>query len=559
MPLTYKPSQPLRSLRFQFEEILYMRHTSNCTFERIECELHSLFVFREGTGGLLIDQHPFIYTTGKCYIVPPGTSLCITSDGSSTVSYYQITFIIDHRNSNASMSYYDSLFPNQYEVSIYPWSRLLRSIEDIHANRNHQSELEWFNQQVRFMQLMSTVFEHNLRLGQELSPTQSVEHTVHYIDNNYSEPITVKQLSQLANVPAWRYTPIFQELTGKKPLDYVTDIRMKKAQELLQQSDDPLREIAFQVGFTDEYYFNRRFRQMTGMTPKQYARQMRGKVKVKDWTGHEVDIPIHPKRLIYHGETFGDLIALGVEAIGISSVFMKGSIYEDLLHHIKDVGHPFDPDTTRKLAPDLIIVANDDEMLYQDVSKIAPTVTFNSFAPLEERLQTLGMLLGKQQEAKQWLEAFHRKEQAMWEAINVQIGQGQTASVFIYDRGERLFVMGSTGLSSALYSPSGFRAIDGIQKLLETNQSYLEIAEDEIPIFAGDRIFMLISRNEVSKQAAMRMMKSELWQQLPAVRSGNVHVVNAMHWNLNDALTRERLLHELPLLIYHKTAASMQK
>ncbi|WP_088548854.1 helix-turn-helix domain-containing protein [Paenibacillus aquistagni] len=553
MRSTYELSHSLRSLRFQLEDVLYIRHHSNCTFERVECELHSLFVFREGTGGLLIESKPFIYTTGKCYIVPPGTSLCMTSDGASSVSYYHITFRIEQWKTNDIIEVYPSpLFPGQYELSVYPWSRFLRSIEEIYANRDEKSDIDWFNQQVLFMQLMSTIFEHNLRLGKAPSPTQSVEQTIQYINQHYSENITVKQLAQLANVTSWRYTPMFQELTGKKPIDYVTDVRINKAKELLQSSDEPLREIALSVGFTDEYYFNRRFRQVVGITPKQYARLMRGSVTVTDWTGHVVEIPLHPKRLIYHGETFGDLIALGVEAVGTSSTFMKGSIYEDLLNHIEDVGHPFDQEKTRRLAPDLIIIANEEEELYRAIAGIAPAVTFNSFAPLEERLLTLGELLGKQLEAKQWLEAFQRKEQDMWNELRPWIQPNETATVFIYDRGERLFVMGSIGMSAALYHRDGFKAVDRVQPLLESGNGYLEIEEEELPLYAGDRIFLLLGQHEQSRQAAKRMMQSASWLNLPAVQKGHVHHIPALHWNLNDALTRERLLHELPQLISKK-------
>lgn len=92
-----------------------------------------------------------------------------------------------------------------------------------------------------------------------------------------------------------------------------------------------------------------------------------------------------------------------------------------------------------------------------------------------------------------------------------------------------------------------------MQPLLESGKGYLEIEEQELPLYAGDRIFLLLGQHEQSRQAAKRMMQSARWLNLPAVRKGHVHQIPALHWNLNDALTRERLLHELPQLI-SKTA-----
>ena len=123
----------------------------------------------------------------------------------------------------------------------------------------------------------------------------------------------MKKLAELARIAQWQYSTIFQTLTGKKPLDYITDLRLTNAKELLLQTNEPLKDIAQQVGFDDEYYFNRRFRQVIGIPPKQFARQYKQKTVVKDWTGHEVAIPRSPHRVIYHGETFGDMLIFDVQ------------------------------------------------------------------------------------------------------------------------------------------------------------------------------------------------------------------------------------------------------
>ncbi|WP_084159162.1 AraC family transcriptional regulator [Paenibacillus taiwanensis] len=541
---------PLRSLSFQLSDTIRIEQLTNSPLNVTDCTMHTLLLFERGNGSLHINQTAFEYTAGKSYLVPPQTSLRADHDGQSDVCVYRITFtIIQTLSDGQHSSYLQQLFADRFEISTYPWSRLLKMVEELYAGRSGKTEMEWFTQQVRFLQLMGFILEHNLRSHLSQGTSQSVQNTIQYMQHNYMNPITVKQLAQLANVSQWRYTPIFQELTGKRPLDYLTELRITRAKELLCCSEQPLREIAERVGFADEYYFNRRFRHTTGITPKQYARRMQGKVRVKDWTGHEVDIPATPQRIIYHGETYGDLVALGVKAIGGASYFIQGTIYEEYVHRIEDVGHPCNPHASRMLEPDLIIMANEDESLYNSISQIAPTVTFNSFAPLDQRLHTLGSLLGKQREAQQWLDAYTAKENAMWRELRSHIKPGETASVFIYDHGDRLFVMGTTGLSSALYHPIGFRPVDKIQHILDAGCSFMEINPEQVADYAGDRIFMLISGNEVSRQATKQLMRSTAWKQLPAVRAGYVYQVNALHWNLSDALTRERLLQTLPLLL----------
>ncbi|WP_025708448.1 hypothetical protein [Paenibacillus graminis] len=118
---------------------------------------------------------------------------------------------------------------------------------------------------------------------------------------------------------------------------------------------------------------------------------------------------------------------------------------------LANVGFPLDPQLTRSLSPDLIIVANADEQLYASIAGIAPTLTFDSFAPLDSRMRILGQGLGKPREAEAWLAAFHAKNAAMWQRLYSDILRpGETASALLYDHGNSLFAMGmSIALSTA--------------------------------------------------------------------------------------------------------------
>ena len=116
--------------------------------------------------------------------------------------------------------------------------------------------------------------------------------------------------------------------------------------------------------------------------------------KYKDYKGHEVTIPSAPQRLIFFGETVGDLVALDYKPVGGGHTFMKGAIFEKQLQ-FEDVGFPLNLEKALELKPDLIITGNTDEKAYESLVKIAPTIMFDTFAPLEERMLQLGDLIGK--------------------------------------------------------------------------------------------------------------------------------------------------------------------
>jgi len=64
----------------------------------------------------------------------------------------------------------------------------------------------------------------------------------------------------------------FKSSTGMTLTQYLLEFRIKKAQVLLTQTDDPVARIAENVGIPDANYFSRVFRKSTGMSPAQFRR-----------------------------------------------------------------------------------------------------------------------------------------------------------------------------------------------------------------------------------------------------------------------------------------------
>ncbi|OMC78140.1 Fe3+-hydroxamate ABC transporter substrate-binding protein [Paenibacillus odorifer] len=546
---------PLHSLLFQLNEAELMIQAADSSSITRTTQDYTLLIFTGGNGQLNLDDQSVILSTDKCYLLSPGISYS-TDNQELTLYYYLITFTAIYTTEHPKR-YSGELLSGRRELIVHPFTKVIRLVEDLLMNRNNTDDVQQFKRQLKFQELLLLLFEHNYPSKHLPSPTESVEKTITFIQEHYTESITVKQLAELAGISIWQYTPIFQQLTGKKPLEYLTDLRINHSKRFLQESTEPLREIARLVGFSDEYYFSRRFRQKTGVTPGQYAHQQSRKLTVKDWTGHEVEIPERAKRIVYHGETLGDLLALGVKPIGGDEAFARNSVYKHRLKKLANVGFPLDPQLTASLNPDLIILANSDERAYRAVSGIAPTLTFDSFASLDNRMRTLGSWLGKQREAEAWLESFTIKNAAMWQQLYTTTLQvGETASALVYDHGDHLYAMGMSGFSTALYAPCGLQPTEEIQAILDEELGFAEVDPTRLPAYAGDHIFMLIPERKDSRAAMERLLDSSLWNNLPAVRQGHVYLLDGSKWNSSDALTREKLLTLLPKLLGGSSASN---
>lgn len=96
-----------------------------------------------------------------------------------------------------------------------------------------------------------------------------------YIKLNYKKQINLEDVSQSINVSSQYLSRLFKAETGENFIDYLTSIRIEKAKDLLQKTDMSIKEICFQIGYSDPNYFSRLFKKMLGLTPTEYKDKLK--------------------------------------------------------------------------------------------------------------------------------------------------------------------------------------------------------------------------------------------------------------------------------------------
>lgn len=106
---------------------------------------------------------------------------------------------------------------------------------------------------------------------QQLSePNFIIDRAKRIIDKKYGEAITLQSVAQELNIhPVW-LSRLFKRETGQNFLDYITDIRMEKAKELLRHTSLKIYEIAEEIGYQEIQYFGKLFKKRMNMTPKEF-------------------------------------------------------------------------------------------------------------------------------------------------------------------------------------------------------------------------------------------------------------------------------------------------
>lgn len=105
---------------------------------------------------------------------------------------------------------------------------------------------------------------------QAKSRRDALSRVARFCRENLDRRITLSDAAAAAQLSPNYLAHLLKKETGKSFLDLLTERRMEKARELLTHTDSRIAEVARAVGFEDEAYFARRFRQCVGQSPRAY-------------------------------------------------------------------------------------------------------------------------------------------------------------------------------------------------------------------------------------------------------------------------------------------------
>ncbi len=101
---------------------------------------------------------------------------------------------------------------------------------------------------------------------------KKIQPAVDYLIRNYASRITNEELAAQTDFSSSYFRKLFRDIYGVSPLEYLKEIRMSKAKEMLRSSEGSISEIAAALGYANVYDFSRTFKRETGLSPSAYIR-----------------------------------------------------------------------------------------------------------------------------------------------------------------------------------------------------------------------------------------------------------------------------------------------
>ncbi|MBW7456614.1 AraC family transcriptional regulator, partial [Paenibacillus sepulcri] len=403
--------------------------------------------------------------------------------------------------------------------------------------------------------------------GLEQASPDLVLHAARYMDNNYAQPITADTLAALLNCSSRTIQRLFKKRLALGPIDYLLQVRMDKAKELLLDTNAGLKDIAEAVGYVDSYYFSRLFKRSTGVSPSTYRDWMlqsredepdnneviklqpaADRNEKKAWTDPldtairrsfrtvihlkgELALQRQPGKIAVLDPQFMDhMLALGEQPAGSVMVSGDPSSFPEYLigkqHALRTLGTKDEPDmeALRALAPDLIICTEFQRNIYASLAQIAPTIMFERNRDWRETLRIIGRITGKELEAEQVLEQYKHKVGRLKSVLAAKL-HGQSVTV-IRPRDNNIRLHTSAHRTAAiLYSDLGLHPP---KQAVQRKRTSSMISLEGLPELDADHYFVLTDNK--FQTWSDEIQNTTTWKSLRAVQQHHVYHAKVSMW-----------------------------
>lgn len=140
-----------------------------------------------------------------------------------------------------------------------------KNFEDVMININTVEEFKDYMEKILGKAIDLRENKKNNRYGDIIIKAKG------YINQNFSDSkLSLNSVAGFVSVSPSHFSTIFAQETGETFIEYLTNIRIRRAMELLKTTNMKMTEITFEVGYSEPHYFSQLFKKITGKSPRNF-------------------------------------------------------------------------------------------------------------------------------------------------------------------------------------------------------------------------------------------------------------------------------------------------
>ena len=167
-------------------------------------------------------------------------------------------------------------FQNRLKLDMDELGRLAGLVAELEGELRAKTPGSHFLATAHFMRVLGLLARAYTRMpaGKE-RPLNQISELLGYLDQHYAEPLTIRDLTKVARMSQSTLFRVFRHIMGRSPVDYLIQLRVSKAAQILRREPLRIKEVSEAVGFTDSNYFSRQFHHVMGVSPREYRLRSR--------------------------------------------------------------------------------------------------------------------------------------------------------------------------------------------------------------------------------------------------------------------------------------------
>ncbi|MFF2481383.1 helix-turn-helix domain-containing protein [Paenibacillus sp. NPDC058071] len=495
---------------------------------KIQLSAYLLCFVTEGEGVVVLDGAVHRIRPFQLYLLVPGMTVEFPEQF-GMVQYYGVRFEpIELTKSKGS---YGTAAPSTLSLGLQPGlisvrdpQRICREIVQLY----HQARsIPAAGRDSFALRIQLEQFIHQIMQDDSESPStqqdERVERSIRYMELYYQQKISIEQLAEAAGgMSSVAFSLLFRNETGLPPVEYLSNLRMKLAKQLLSESNSRVKEVAAAVGFRSEFYFSRMFQRIVGVSPTMYMKRGKLKVAVASSLG------------------FGDhLRAVGIEPVCEVDLFqyphISNEAYADQLRGRLAELEQCNPD---------FIIADHYHTEFKDQFKRTAAPVYMDFSTWDwkRNFERIAELVKREREASEMLTRLYVQIETAGQKLRKRLGMDRVAIMQVSHLGIGLQGKEHHPLNELVYGDLALRPCEQAPEELWR----WEMQPESMPVLDTEHLF--IHQHHIragSERLYKKLTETEAWAQMTAVKEGRVHTIPnwfAMSWT---PIGRQRIVEEL--------------
>lgn len=225
---------------------------------------------RNGKGFLHIEDKLYMVGTGEFFLIPPNIPVKYYHNEADPWRYYWFSLSGDAAQEISALL---NLSADSPIVKAISPQNTIRIFDDLFQSKANNTQLYYLALSA-LMQILSVNNARPTNLQTVRNITETTARIKEIIELNYDDPdFSVEAVSKLLYISHSYMCKVFKEQVGCTPVSYLIDVRLQNAAEKLNKRNYSVKELCEAVGFRDEPYFMKRFKQRFGVTIREYRKK----------------------------------------------------------------------------------------------------------------------------------------------------------------------------------------------------------------------------------------------------------------------------------------------